>query len=49
MGYTKEFKRYYYYVANDQKVFVSLRAVIFEKKFLREETSASKVELNEVQ
>ena len=49
IGYSKETKRYYFYLADEQKVFVSLRTVILEKKIFGEEINASKVELDEVQ
>ena len=49
IGYPKETKGYYFYHADEQKVFVSLRATFLEKKFLGEGTVASKVELDEVQ
>ena len=49
IGYPKETKGYYFYHANEQKVFVSLRATFLEKEFLSEGTVASKVELDEVQ
>ena len=48
IGYLKETKGYYFYLSNEQKVFVSNRAVFLEKKFFREETNASKIELDEV-
>ena len=42
-------KGYYFYLANEQKVFVGLKATFLEKKFLSEGNAASKIELNEVQ
>ena len=47
--YSKEIKGSYFYLADEQKLFVSLKTVLLEKKFLDEETNASKVELDEVQ
>ena len=49
IGYPKETKRYFFYHADEQKVFVSLKAIFLEKEFLGEGTVASKVELDEVQ
>ena len=48
IGYPKETKGYYFYFADEQKVFVSLKAIFLEKEFLSEGTVASKVELDEV-
>ena len=48
IGYPKETKGYYFFLADEQKVFVSLKAIFFEKKFLSEGTVASKVKLDEV-
>ena len=48
VGYPKEIKRYYFYLADEQKVFVSNRTVFLEKKFLGKETNTSKIELDEV-
>ena len=42
-------KGYFFYHADEQKVFVSLKATFLEKEFLSEGTIASKVELDEVQ
>jgi hypothetical protein len=49
IGYPKESKGYYFYHAEEQKVFVALKAIFLEKEFLGKGTVASKVELNEVQ
>ena len=49
VGYPKESKGYYFYQAEEQKLFVSFKAYFLEKKFLEEGTSARKVELGEVQ
>ena len=49
IGYPKETKGYYFYLADEQKVFVSLKAIFLKKKLLGERTVASKVELDEVQ
>ena len=48
MGYPKETLGYYFYHTLEQKVFVSKHAVFLEKKFLLNENSGSKVELDEV-
>ena len=45
IGYPKETKGYYFYLVDEQKVFISLRIVFLKKKFLGEEIAASKVEL----
>ena len=47
--YSKETKGYFFYLEDEHKVFVSLRATFLEKEFLREGTVASKIELGEVQ
>ena len=49
VGYPKESKGYYFYLAEEQKLFVSLRAIFLEKEFLGEGTVAAKIELSEVQ
>ena len=49
VGYPKETKGYFFYLENEQKVFVALRAIFLEKEFLGEGTIASKIELDEVQ
>ena len=46
--YPKETKGYYFYLADEQKVFVSLKAIFLKKEFLGEGTVTSKVELEEV-
>ena len=48
VGYPKKTKRYYFYLADEQKVFVSFKIVFLEKNFLSEGTNTSKVELDEV-
>ena len=48
IGYPKEIKGYYFYLADEQKMFVSLKTVFLEKNFLGEGTNASKVELDEI-
>ena len=48
VGYPKEIKGYYFYLTDEQKVFVSNRTIFLEKKFLGEGTNTSKIELNEV-
>ena len=40
---------YYFYLLEEQKLFIGLRAIFLEKEFLGEGTIASKVELSEVQ
>ena len=47
--YPKETKGYFFYHADEQKVFVNLKATFLEKNFIGEETITSKVELDEVQ
>ena len=49
IGYPKKSKGYYFYLPEEQKLFVKLRAIFLEKEFLNEGTIASKIELNEVQ
>ena len=49
IGYPKETKGYYFYLADEQKVFISNRAIFLEKEFLDEGTNASKIELDKVQ
>ena len=49
VGYPKESKGYYFYLPEEQKLFVGLKATFLEKEFLGEGTKASKVELREVQ
>ena len=49
IGYPKEIKGYFFYHADEQKVFVNLKATFLEKEFLGEGTVASKVELDKVQ
>ena len=49
IGYPKESKGYYFYLSEEQKLFIRLRAIFLEKEFLSEGTIASKIELNEVQ
>ena len=49
VGYSKKTKGYYFYLAAEQKVFVSSRAVFLEKEFLRKGANACKIELDEVQ
>ena len=48
IGYPKEIKGYYFYLADEQKMFVSLKAIFLKKEFLGEGTVASKVKLEEV-
>ena len=49
IGYPKETKGYFFYHADEQKVFVNLKTTFLEKEFLGEGTIASKVKLDEVQ
>ena len=49
IGYLKETKRYYFYLADEQNMFVSFRAIFLGKKFLRKGINASKVKLEKVQ
>ena len=49
ISYPKESKGYYFYLPEEQKLFIRLRAIFLEKEFLSEGTIASKIELNEVQ
>ena len=42
-------KGYYFYLAEEQKVFVSNRTVFLKKKFLRERANTCKIKLDEVQ
>ncbi|KAJ8755827.1 hypothetical protein K2173_024372 [Erythroxylum novogranatense] len=49
VGYPKETMGYQFYLAEEQKVFVSKHAVFLEKEFLLQEDSGSKIELEEVQ
>ena len=48
IGYPKKIKGYYFYFADEQKVFVSLKIIFLEKEFLGEGTVASKVKLEKV-
>ena len=47
IGYSKVIKEYFFYHADEQKVFVSLKATFLEKKFLGEGTDAIKSKLGE--
>ena len=49
IGCPKESKDYYFNHVEEQKVFINLKAIFLEKKFLGEETIDSKIELDEVQ
>ena len=48
VGYPKETKGYYFYLADKQKVFMGNKAHFLEKKFLSEGISISKVELDKI-
>ena len=43
IGYPKEIKEYYFYLVDEQKVFVRNKAYFLEKKFLSEKINASKI------
>ena len=49
VGYLKEIKGYYFYLADEQKVFISNRTFFLENEFVGEGTNTSKIELDEVQ
>ena len=49
MGYPKETKGYYFYVPNENKVFVTWKDVFLEKEFIPKKEIKSKVELEEIQ
>ena len=48
IGYPKETKGYYFYLIEEQKMFVSNKAFFLEKEFFSEGTDATKVELDKV-
>ena len=48
IGYLKEIKGYFFYFTEEQKVFISHKAIFLEKKFFEKETNISKIELDEV-
>ena len=48
VGYPKKIKGYYFYLAVEQKVFISSRIVFLEKEFLGKGANACKIELDEV-
>ena len=47
-GIPKETKDYYFYQSDEQKLFISNRAIFLEKEFLGEGTNNSDVELEKV-
>ena len=49
IGYPKKKKGFFFYLEDGQKVFITLRAIFLERKFLREGTVASKFKHGEVQ
>ena len=49
VGYRKETKGYYFYVPNENKVFVARKAVFLDKEFILKKVSGSKVQLKEIQ
>ena len=48
IGYPKKTKGYYFYLAVEQKMFVSSWTVFLKRKFLGEGANACKIELDEV-
>ena len=48
VGYPKKIKGYYFYLAEEQKMFVSNRIIFLEREFLSEGTDAIKIELDKV-
>ena len=48
VGYQKKIKGYYFYLTEEQKMFISNRTVFLENIFLGEGTNAIKIELNKV-
>ena len=48
IGYPKKSRGYYFYLTEEQKMFVSSRAVFLKKKFLKEGIDATNIELDEV-
>ena len=48
VGYLKDIKGYYFYLIDEQKVFINNRTIFLEKKFFGKGTNASKIELDEV-
>ena len=48
VGYSKEMKAYYFYLIEEQKVFVSNKVVFLEREFFYERIDATKIELGEV-
>ena len=48
VGYPKKIKEDYFYLAIEQKVFVSSRTVFLKKEFLSEGANTYKIELDEV-
>ena len=49
VGYPKETKRYYFYNASENKVFVASKGVFLEREYVSKGTSGSKVQLQEIQ
>ena len=49
IGYPKETKRYYFYNASENKVFVARNGVFLEREFISKRTSRSTVQLEEIQ
>ena len=46
VGYPKEIKKYYFYLTDEQKVFVSNRTVFLKKNFFKKRTNVSKIRSN---
>ena len=49
MGYPKETKRYYFYNASENKVFIARNGVFLEREHIFKGTNGSKVQLEEIQ
>ena len=46
--YPKKIKGYYFYLTEEQKMFVSNRTIFLEKEFFAEETNVTKIKLSKV-
>ena len=49
VGYPKETKGYYFYIPNENKVFIAQKAVFLEKEFILKKESGSKIQFEEIQ
>ena len=49
VGHPKETKGYYFYIPNENKVFVARKAVFLEKEFILMKESGSKLQIEEIQ